>query len=74
MDLFVELYDAGGFLLSEDAGSTGAEVMYADAVPGTEYFVSISGWNGGTGSFDVCAQRLAAVSYTHLTLPTSDLV
>ena len=59
MDLFVELYDAGGFLLSEDSGATGAEVMYADAVPGTEYFVSISGWDGGIGDFSVCAQRLA---------------
>ena len=61
IDLYVELYDAVGFLLDQDnTGFGGTEVMYADAVPGTEYFVSVSGWNGAAGTFEICAQELPA--------------
>jgi len=59
MDLIVELYDANGFILAEDATLTGDdEIFFSDATPGTEYFIAVSGWNGGVGSFDICAQEL----------------
>ena len=59
MDLILSLYDAGGFLLVEDATLMGDdEILFADAVPGQEYFLSIAGWNGGVGSFEICAQEL----------------
>jgi len=59
-DAVIRVYDSSltqiGFADSFGSGAT--EEAFVAVTSGDTYYINISGWNGDTGTYDVCAQNL----------------